>query len=695
VTPGPGAAGRKPNHLAGQTSPYLLQHLHNPVDWHPWSEPALARARSEDKPIFLSIGYAACHWCHVMERESFEDPRTAALLNEHFVPIKVDREERPDLDEIYMSAVQLMTGQGGWPLNVFLTPDLEPFLGGTYFPPQDRYGRIGFPEVLRRVRDAWVGRRAEVGRSAGELTERLRGIASGAAFRAAARDARGRVGRPEWARAVAELARRFDPSGGFGPAPKFPAEGALALLLHEHARGGERVPLEMARVTLDAMARGGIYDHVGGGFARYSVDGLWLVPHFEKMLYNQALLVPVYLDAWLLTRRPLYRRVAERTLDFVRRELTGAAGGLHSSLDADSEGEEGRFYVWTPEEVEAVLGPQDAELFCAVYGVTPQGNFEGRSIPNLIDASLEQRAAERGEAEEALVERLRPLEERLLAARGRRVRPATDDKVLTAWNGLAISAFARAHQTLGRREDLDSARRAADFVLRELSRDGRLLVSWRDGRAHLNGYLDDYAFLARGLLDLYEAAFDGRYLERSRDLARTMVARFEDPRDGGFFFTSDDHESLLTRTRSLHDGALPSGAGVATEVLLRLAVHLDDSALRRAAERTLESYLPVVDRMPSAHTALLLGAERLEDPPPEIAIVGAPEDPRTRDLLEVVRGIYGLRPAIQVAAAGPEAGTALLAGKQPLGDAPTAFVCRGSTCGPPVRDPAGLARQLA
>jgi uncharacterized protein YyaL (SSP411 family) len=682
---------RRANHLEGQTSPYLLQHLYNPVDWYPWGAEALERARREDRPIFLSIGYAACHWCHVMERESFEDGDVAALLNRNFVPIKVDREERPDADEIYMAAVQMLTGSGGWPLNVFLTPDLRPFFGGTYFPPDERYGRPGFATVLRHVQEAWSTRRAEIDGSADSLTEQVRRVTAGNA----APSGDGAVGRGEIARAAAELIRRFDARwGGFGGAPKFPPDGALTLLLREHARTGEVVPLQVVERTLQGMALGGMYDHVGGGFARYSVDERWLVPHFEKMLYNQALLVPVYAEAWRVTARAHYRRVVEETLDFVSRELTDAGGGFHASLDADSEGEEGRFYVWTPDEIRGVLGKDDSDLFCRVYGITAGGNFEGHSIPALLAGSLEDRAAELGLDADDLVSRLRSLRRRLLVARERRVRPATDDKVLTSWNGLMITAFARAHQALGRPGDLDAGQRAADFLLARSTRGDRLLVSYREGEARLNAYLDEYAFVGRGLLDLYEAGFEDRYLDAAAMLARALTEHFVDEERGGFFFTSDDHEALLARSRSQHDGALPSGAGVATELLLRLAVHLDDDRLRRVGLRALEAYRPLVARMPSAFAALLAAADFALDPGPEVAIVGDPGDPTFSALLAVARGRYLPR---LVVAAGPEgAGEArpLLAGKPALDSKPTAYVCRDYACRAPTTDPGELERQL-
>jgi uncharacterized protein YyaL (SSP411 family) len=645
------------NHLEGQTSPYLLQHAHNPVDWYPWGEEALARARSEGKPIFLSIGYAACHWCHVMERESFEDAGIAKLLNDAFVSIKVDREERPDLDEIYMTAVQMMTGQGGWPLNVFLTPEGKPFYGGTYFPPEDRYGRSGFPRVLAAIQDAWEKRRGEIETSATGMAERI-----AEASASPAPSGKTSIGPAESALAAADLASRFDRQwGGFGGAPKFPPHGAVALLLREHHRTGERVPLSMATLTLGRMAMGGMYDQVGGGFARYSVDERWLVPHFEKMLYDQALLVPVYVDAWLSTRADLYRDVVLETLDFVRRELTDPAGGYWSSLDADSGGHEGSFYVWTPAEVETVLGPEDGAAFCAAYGITPEGNFEGKSIAHLSEASLPQRA------------RFRPMRAKLFAARSPRVRPATDDKVLAAWNGLMITAFARAHQAFGRSEDLEAARHASDFVLGSMRRDGRLLAAWRRGNAHLNAYLDDYAFVARGLVDLYEAGFETRDLDAAVELAKIAIGRFSGA-DGAWHFTSSDHEALIARTKSRWDGALPAGGSVMAETLFRLALHTGDDALSSVAEQTLAHLAPLVARQPTAFTSALAASEYAGLAPLEIKIQG-----KAQDLLAVVRSAY--LPARSIS-------------RRPDG-APSVLLCHGGACDAPVTDPEVLARVLA
>jgi len=496
------------------------------------------------------------------------------------------------------------------------------------------------------------------------------------------------VGPKETARAAAELKARFDATwGGFGPAPKFPPHAGLALLLREHARTGDPKTLAMVTTTLDRMAEGGMYDQIGGGFSRYSTDERWLVPHFEKMLYDQALLVPVYVDAWRVTGKPLYRRVVLETLDFVRREMTSPDGGLFASLDADSEGHEGIFYVWTPGEVTAVLGARDGAQFCAAYGIQLPGNFEGKSIPNLLGGSL---------VDEARVARLAPMKTKLLGARGKRVRPATDDKVLTAWNGLMISAFARAYDAFGREDDLESARRAADFVLAHLAKDDRLLVSYRAGKAHLNAYLDDYAFLARGLVDLYESGFDRRDLDRAAALTRTLLGRFADGH-GGFHFTSDDHEAILARTRSTYDDAIPAGSAVAAETLLRLALHLDDASFRKAGLATLAALRPMVDRAPAGCATLLNASAYAErEKVVEIAIAGPRDAPGTRALLAAARARY--LPARGLAWFDPAAGPSdlpLLKGKTLAAGKPAAYVCRNYACDAPVGDPADLAKALA
>ncbi|MFW6198247.1 MAG: thioredoxin domain-containing protein, partial [Acidobacteriota bacterium] len=483
-------ATERRNRLADEISPYLLQHADNPVDWYPWGEEALGRARREDRPILLSVGYAACHWCHVMEHESFEDPETAELMNEHFVCIKVDREERPDIDEIYMRAVQMMTGRGGWPLTVFLTPDLEPFYGGTYYPPEDRPGMPSFEKVLRGIAEAWEERRDEVEGMGGRLREQLQPAPTGGGDGAEPSEAL-------LQRAAMELQERFDPNhGGFGDAPKFPNPTAVALLLRHGARRGDQDLMHAATFTLDQMAAGGIHDHVGGGFHRYCTDARWLVPHFEKMLYDNALLVMDYLDAYQLTGEDRHAGVVRDTLDWVLREMRQPRGGFSSTLDADSEGVEGKFYVWDREEIEELLG-DEAELFCAAYDVTSSGNWEGHNILHL-PRRLDAVAREAGEPEEAVREQLRRNLETLRRARAERVRPGLDDKVLVDWNGLMIAAMARAGRVLGERRYGEAAGRAADFLLEELVRDGRLLHAWRDGEARVRGYLDDHADLVWG-----------------------------------------------------------------------------------------------------------------------------------------------------------------------------------------------------
>ncbi|MEM6656228.1 MAG: thioredoxin domain-containing protein, partial [Planctomycetota bacterium] len=570
-----------PNALANETSPYLLQHRDNPVDWMPWGEEALARSRGEAKPIFLSIGYSACHWCHVMEHESFESERIADFLNEHFVSIKVDREERPDLDQIYMNAVQLMTGRGGWPMSVFLTPDLEPFYGGTYWPASSARGMVGFDQVLAGVIDAWHNRRDKVDETAAQLTERLQTIGAaehdGPPLELGLLEAAGR-----------ELERSFDAThGGFGGAPKFPHSMDLQVLLRLYSRDGRQAWLDMVRRSLDKMAAGGMYDQLGGGFHRYSVDERWLVPHFEKMLYDNALLAVAYLEAWQATGDAGYERVVRETLDYVLRDMTDPAGGFYSTEDADSpvfdekgnpgeKSEEGVFYTWSAPEVISLLGEEASDTFCRVYDVTPLGNFEGRSILNL-PKTIAQQAKLIGLEEAEVAEELAASCAKLLAARGKRPRPGLDDKVLVSWNGLMIDAMARAGATLDEARYVDAARNAAAFILDTMrTRDGRLLHSSRGGEAKLAAYLDDYAALANGLLTLYEATFEPRWIDAAAELLDVVLERFADSgpngdSDGarGFFYTADDHERLITRGKDLTDNATPGGNSLAATALVR------------------------------------------------------------------------------------------------------------------------------
>ena len=676
-----------PNRLADETSPYLRQHADNPVDWYPWGEEALQRARDENKPILLSIGYAACHWCHVMAHESFEDSATAELMNEHYVNIKVDREERPDLDSIYMSAVTALTGHGGWPMTVFLTPDGRPFHGGTYYPPEPRHGMPAFRQLLLALARAWTQQRDEIERSAGEITEHLRQLTLV--------EINGRGGPLTddlFDQALNGLLRTFDAKlGGFGRAPKFPPSMTLEFLLRMHAQRGDAMALRMAEHTLEMMARGGIYDQIGGGFARYSTDDRWLVPHFEKMLYDNALLARVYLHAWQVTGKPLYRRVVEETLDFVIREMSHESGGFYSSYDADSEGEEGKFYVWTAAEIRSALGP-DTEMFMACYDVSDGGNWEGRNILNAPRDPAEV-AEELGLEITEMERRLAGARQTLYDIRARRVWPGLDDKVLTAWNGLMLAAFAEAGRALDRPDYTAVATRNAQFLYANLRRrDGRLLRSWRDGvGARYNAYLEDYAFLADGLLALYQTSFDSRWFLWARELADWMLARFKDE-TGGFYDTSDDHEALLHRPKDVQDNATPSGNSMAAHVLLALGLYTGEGTYWDTAESMVAALAEPMARYPGAFAHWLCAAAFIMGEPQEIAVTGDPSAADTRALLEVVRGRY--RPNLVAAAGLEDPAVPLLAGRQMVGDRATAYVCRRFVCRQPVTEPAALAEQL-
>jgi len=605
-----------PNRLADSASPYLLQHALNPVDWYPWGDEALARARAEERPIFLSIGYAACHWCHVMERESFEDPATAEILNREFVAVKVDREERPDLDDLYMAATQLMTHGGGWPMSVFLTPDLKPFFAGTYFPPEDRWGRPGFRTLLLELARLWREDRARVTEQAERVTEAIAAMNAPAA-------APGPVTERLLRGALEQLARHYDPEhGGFGGAPKFPPSLRLELLLARH--GGDARLLGMAVHTLDRMARGGLYDQVGGGFHRYSVDDRWLAPHFEKMLYDNALLARVYTLAAAETGAWYWERVARETFDYVLREMTHPEGGFYSSTDADSEGEEGRFFLWSPAEVEAVLGAESAADFCAAYDVTPRGNFEGGSIPNLIAAGPDEQAAREGRTGLEWDARFAPLRRRLWEAREERPHPLLDDKVLAAWNGLMIRALAEGARVFGDARYREAAERAADFVLTRMMDGGRLLRSFHGSRARLNAYQEDYAALALALLDLHAVAGAERWREAGLALLERMHDAFWDEETGSYYFTSHDHEALLARPRSLQDGATPSGNSLAALALIRAARLTGGSRFRERAARLLAGLAGQMAELPAAFpNALVASGEYLAEWPEGIRPPGA------------------------------------------------------------------------
>ena len=680
------------NRLANETSPYLLQHKDNPVDWYPWGEEALSRAREEDRPILLSVGYSACHWCHVMERESFEDEQTARMMNEHFVNIKVDREERPDIDSIYMSAVQALTRSGGWPMTVFMTPDGAPFYGGTYFPPVPGHGLPSFQQLLLTLADAYENRREEVLQSADSVRDFLQATTGAAMPKAEATGASLLDG------AASDLLSQHDGRfGGFGGAPKFPQPMNLEVLLRHHRRTGDRGALAAVETTLRRMADGGIYDHLGGGFARYSVDAYWLVPHFEKMLYDNALLARLYLEAHQATGDPFHRRVAEETLDYVLRDMTSPEGGFYSAEDADSEGVEGKFYVWTPEEIEEALGPDDAKLALRFWDVTEGGNFEGKNILN-VPRPPEVVAGEFGLAPEELWGRIVGIREKLFAVREKRVRPGRDEKVLAAWNGLMLRAFALAARVTGRSDYREAARRNAAFLLDHMKEDGRLHRSHKDGRARFNGYLEDYAMVADGLTALYEATFETRWLVEADLLCDAMNELFWDEEKRAFYDTPADHEELVTRPRDVYDNPTPSGNSVAVEVMLRLALLLDRNDYRQRAEEVLEEMGGGMEKIPSAFGRLLAALDFSTSDTREIAIVGNPDAPDTKTLLDVVYARYLPNKVVAGRAeddAEPAGLIPLLAQRPTRDGKPTAYVCEGYACQAPTTDPEELARQLA
>jgi uncharacterized protein YyaL (SSP411 family) len=654
-----------PNRLAQETSPYLLQHAGNPVDWYPWGSEALSRAREEDRPILLSVGYSACHWCHVMERESFEDPDTAAYMNEHFVNVKVDREERPDVDALYMEAVQAISGHGGWPMTVFLDPDGVPFYGGTYFPPDESRGMPSFRMVMEAVVDAFKGRRDELRARAGRTRAHLGAIGK-------IEPADEEPGAELLVQAVERLHQSADPvRGGFGGAPKFPPASALELLL---ARG----VTDTVERTLDAMLAGGIYDQLGGGFSRYSVDAAWLVPHFEKMLYDNALLAGAYLHGWQALGHERYRRVCEETLDWALREMRGPEGGFYSALDADSEGEEGLFYTWTAEEIRAALGPE-ADAVIEFYGVSESGNFEGRNVLH--------RAAGAGAPEPPQLSDARRL---LLEHRERRPRPGLDDKRLTSWNALMIAPLAEAGAVLGRADYLAAARDCATFVLGSLRNgEGQLLRTYKDGDARIHAYLEDHAFLLEALLTLYEASFERRWFDEARNVAGAMVARFGDPERGGFFSTSDDHEQLIARRKEIGDHPIPSGNSAAAFGLLRLSALTGDRAYEAEARGVFKLFAGAAAKQPEAFAYLLRALDFHLAAAKEVALIG--ED--LEELAGVVRSSH--RPHL-VLAGGSEGAAVppLLKHRTAIDGMAAAYVCQRFTCKAPVTDPQALAALL-
>jgi len=693
------------NKLIDESSPYLLQHAHNPVDWYPWGEEAFERARAEDKPLLVSIGYSACHWCHVMEHESFEDEKIAAIQNEHFINIKVDMEERPDVDQVYMSFVQLTTGRGGWPMNVFITPDKRPFFGGTYFPPTQRYNMPSWPQVLTSIAEAWDTKRDELLHSANEIVGELRRMTvSGLA---------GGIDQGLSEHAYKSLVSSYDAkNGGFGGAPKFPAAMAMDFLLRYWKRTGDSGALEMVRKTAETMAKGGIYDQLGGGFHRYAVDAIWLVPHFEKMLYDNAQLIRVFLHLYQLHRSDreggrdgqdesyaFYRRIAVETLEYVKREMTDATGAFYSTQDADSEGHEGKFFVWTPEEITEVLGEEKAAEFCAVYDVTAEGNFEGSNILNIRGGATGDLGG--GGSDTDASEQAGRLRSRLFEAREKRVKPFRDEKVLAAWNGLMLAAFAEAAAVLDKPEYLKMAKANADFLLREMvqkpegekglngqvegnaladaraSASGiRLYRTWKDGKAKLNGYIEDYANLADGLIELYQVSGESKYLHSARELADSMITEFWDEENGGFFFTSNDHEELIVRNKDFFDNATPSGNSVAADVLLKLAKLYGEEKYERFAVTVLRLASSQIRRFPSGFGRMLSAVEfRLADVK-EIAIVGQRGS-------EVEREVWSEYRPFKVVATG-DGEVPLLDGREAVDGKATAYVCENFVCQRPV-----------
>ncbi len=687
ISPSDEATSR--NQLIYEKSPYLLQHADNPVDWYPWSERAFSKAREEDKPIFLSIGYSACHWCQVMEEESFEDEDVARLLNSHYVSIKVDREERPDIDNIYMAVCQSMTGSGGWPLTIVMTPDKKPFYAGTYFPRRAKYGRPGLMEILGRVAELWEKDRNRLLRIGDQTARTVQGISS--SFLS------GDLSLDNLRKAYQQFEKRFDNTyGGFGSAPKFPSPHNLSLLLRWWKRNGEEKALAMVEQTLDAMRHGGIYDHVGFGFHRYSTDSKWLVPHFEKMFYDQAMLAISYIEAYQATGKERYAETARQIFAYVLRGMTSPQGAFFASENADSEGEEGRFYVWTRKDVKAILGDRPGELFCRFYGISDKGTFEGDRNVLHMKTSLSEFARDQGMAPEKLKKMLEESRQKLFAAREKRIHPSKDDKVLTDWNGLMIAALAKGAQALNEPEYADAASGAADFLLQELRRkDGRLLHRYREGEAALPGYLDDYAFLVWGLIELYEATFDERYLKEGMALTNDMLELFRDETKGGLYFTGTDSEELIARTKEVYDGAVPSGNSVAALNLLRLGRIDSKQNLDKKAERLMQSFGKTISRSPTGFSQFLIAVDFDLGPTKEIVIAGDLKNKDTQKMLRAIRQRFLPRKILLLHPEG-EDGKAIeqivpfIKMQNEIKGKATAYVCENFTCKYPTTDVAKM-----
>jgi uncharacterized protein YyaL (SSP411 family) len=698
----PPDGGDKWNRLIFEQSPYLLQHAANPVDWWPWSDAAFEKARAEDKPVFLSIGYSTCHWCHVMEHESFEDDEVAALLNKDFISIKMDREERPDIDHVYMQVAQAITGHGGWPLSVWMTPDRKPFFVGTYFPKRGNFSRPGMTQLLPGIASAWQDKREELVKQADHITDAVQGMGAGAPG--------GRLTLESLNLTAKQLGQAYDPKkGGFGHAPKFPTPHNLSFLLRHHHRTGDAKSLEMVEKTLTEMRRGGMYDQVGFGFHRYSTDQDWFLPHFEKMLYDQALLAIAYTEAYQVTGRADFAEVVREIFTYVQRDMTSPQGGFYSAEDADSEGEEGKFYLWSTEEVRELLGEEDAALFESVFNFTEEGTYVeeatgeimGTNIPHL-KASWSELATTHNTTEAELRERIEAIRVKLFDVREERVHPYKDDKILTDWNGLMIAAFAIGGRALGEEEYIATARKAADFVLAHLkTEDGHLLKRSRLGKAGLTGLIEDYSFTVWGLLEVYEATFEPTYLAEAVALTETQLELFWDDANGGLFMTPDDAEYVLVRAKEIYDGAIPSGNSVAVLNLARLARLTGNMAYEEKAGEIVEAFSGQVDDHPRAFTQLMIGIDFLLGPSQEVVIAGTPGAGDTQAMIAAVREKFLPRKVVMLRPEGDAEQLAALVklalfaeNQTPNGDAATAYVCQNFACDAPTTDIATMLKSL-
>jgi uncharacterized protein YyaL (SSP411 family) len=678
------------NRLIHESSPYLLQHAHNPVDWYPWGDEAFAKAREENKPVLLSIGYSACHWCHVMERESFENEQIATLMNDLFVNIKVDREERPDLDEVYMNAVQMLTGRGGWPMTMFLTPERQPFYGGTYFPPEDRHGMPGFPRILQGVAEAYRDKPQDVQKSVDQILSALKQMSHSEDHEHAFA--------PEFiGKAAEQIAGAYDPqNGGLGRAPKFPNPGAYELFLRHYHHAKTQRFLDMVTHTITKMAGGGIYDHLGGGFHRYSVDERWLVPHFEKMLYDNAQLVRILAQIYRATGNEFFKRVMEETLDYLLREMLHNEGGFYSTQDADSDGEEGKFFVWNPAEVDQILGEETGEIFARIYDVTEMGNFEGKSILHPV-LTVDQAARLFKKNPHQIETLVANAKQKLFEARQKREKPFRDEKIITSWNGLMLSGLAEALKISSKPSFLAAANRTIDLIFTKLFSDGLLLHTYKDGKAKQLGFLDDYAFWGLGILDFYEAVFDHSALQRAIELTEIMVREFWDSSEGGFFYTGNSHEPLISRAKPVFDASVPSGNAKATELLLRMYHFTGREDFLSKAETVLRSYSHAMESQPFGFAHTLCALDFYLRKPKEVVLIGKPEDPKTGELLAVINAIYTPNMTLQLVAPDQplEKISPLLAGKTQIDGNATAYLCHNYTCSAPVTDPAELKSLLA